>query len=285
MNGQVCILGEVLFDCFPDGSRVLGGAPFNVAWHLTAFGIETCLVSRVGDDDEGRAIRQAMRDWQMDDRFLQNDPALPTGRVTITLDDGEPEYDIVHPVAYDRIDAAMLPDVNGLLYHGSLAVRDERSRQALTALRHAHRGPVFLDVNLRDPWWQADDVIRDVAEADWVKLNADEMATLSAGESPETFLERYGLSGLILTRGAHGAELHRPAREPLSVTPSPAEHFVDAVGAGDAFAAVVIAGLVGRWPLDETLRRAQDFASAIVGNRGATVNDRTFYKRVMARWQ
>ncbi len=36
MTGQVCVFGEVLFDHFPDGRRVLGGAPFNVAWNLAA---------------------------------------------------------------------------------------------------------------------------------------------------------------------------------------------------------------------------------------------------------
>ena len=60
------IFGEVLFDCFPDGSRVLGGAPFNVAWHLQAFGAEPLFVSRVGNDPMGRKIRDAMLQWGMD---------------------------------------------------------------------------------------------------------------------------------------------------------------------------------------------------------------------------
>jgi sugar/nucleoside kinase (ribokinase family) len=57
-----CIFGEVLFDHFPDGKRVLGGAPFNVAWHLQAFGEAPRFISRVGDDAEGDEIRTAMRD-------------------------------------------------------------------------------------------------------------------------------------------------------------------------------------------------------------------------------
>ena len=57
----VYIFGEVLFDHFPDGNRVLGGAPFNVAWHLQAFGQSPRLVSRIGRDPEGRQVREAMR--------------------------------------------------------------------------------------------------------------------------------------------------------------------------------------------------------------------------------
>jgi len=42
-NQQIGIFGEVLFDQFPDGQQVLGGAPFNVAWHLQAFGLHRVL--------------------------------------------------------------------------------------------------------------------------------------------------------------------------------------------------------------------------------------------------
>ena len=47
---RLCVFGEVLFDHFPDGRRVLGGAPFNVAWHLQAFGEAPRFISRVGAD-------------------------------------------------------------------------------------------------------------------------------------------------------------------------------------------------------------------------------------------
>ena len=56
MSERPCIFGEVLFDHFPDGRRVLGGAPFNVAWHLRAFGEVPLLVSRIGHDPDGAAV-------------------------------------------------------------------------------------------------------------------------------------------------------------------------------------------------------------------------------------
>ena len=63
MTQSPAIFGEVLFDCFEDGSRVLGGAPFNVAWHLQAFGCKPLLISRVGDDPMGKLIRETMLQW------------------------------------------------------------------------------------------------------------------------------------------------------------------------------------------------------------------------------
>ena len=63
---RVVVFGEVLFDRFPDGSEILGGAPFNVAWNLQAFDVQPLLVSRVGKDRLGRRILGAMSEWGMD---------------------------------------------------------------------------------------------------------------------------------------------------------------------------------------------------------------------------
>ncbi len=89
------IFGEVLFDCFPDGSRVLGGAPFNGAWHLQAFGHSPLFVSRVGNDEAGQEIRSAMQVWGMDIGGLQLHVSHATGNVAVSLIEGEPHYDIV----------------------------------------------------------------------------------------------------------------------------------------------------------------------------------------------
>jgi len=83
------IFGEVLFDCFPDGNSVLGGAPFNVAWHLQAFGMSPMMISSVGDDELGNKVKSAMQDWSMRTTGLQLDPVHPTGSVDIEFVDGE----------------------------------------------------------------------------------------------------------------------------------------------------------------------------------------------------
>ena len=288
-EGRLCIFGEVLFDHFPDGKRVLGGAPFNVAWHLQAFGQAPHFVSRVGTDPEGSEIRSAMHDWGMDLAGLQSDPQLPTGRVDVNFHDGEPHYAIVQPCAYDAIVPAPPSDACRLLYHGSLALRDARSRAALEGLRARAPETVFVDVNLRPPWWQAEQVRAMLSEADWVKLNADELTQLhnaaTGGPSDAAdFLTAYQLRGLILTRGAEGAEILTEQGERFTVRPDRSGKVVDTVGAGDAFASVIILGLANGWPLDITLERAQAFASRVVGNRGAIVRDPAFYKFFTEQW-
>ena len=290
MKGRLCVFGEVLFDHFPDGQRVLGGAPFNVAWNLQALGQPVDFISRVGDDSEGQAVRQAMRSWGMDTASLQTDPAHPTGRVSVSLQGGEPAYDIVAPVAYDRIQPPHEEDAGcSILYHGSLALRDPVSRATLEALLESAPHTVFVDVNLRPPWWHRDEVLKWIDRAHWVKLNTEELELLSPPGSrnpdPADFLHEHRLQGLILTHGGDGAELFTAQGEHHRVVPEATNDVVDTVGAGDAFASVMLLGLARAWPLELTLRRAQSFASALVGQRGATVPNHAYYQSFVDDWQ
>jgi len=277
----------VLFDIFPDGTRVLGGAPFNVAWHLQAFGRRPRFISRVGRDPEGGAVVEAMSEWGMETAGLQTDPQRPTGRVSVHFADGEPNYDIVHPCAYDAIEELPQDRVGcGLLYHGSLALRDAISRHSAEALRTGGAATVFVDVNLRPPWWRRDRVLEMVRHAHWVKLNRDELDLLcSPKRGAAGFLDDHDLEGLIVTRGSEGAVVVTAAGERHEVRTQTDIEVVDTVGAGDAFASVMILGLASDWPLDITLRRSQDFASCLVGQRGATVSDPAFYRRFVDDWQ
>lgn len=290
-NHQLCIFGEVLFDHFPDGRRILGGAPFNVAWHLQAFGRQPEFLSRVGDDTEGEEIRRAMRHWGMTEAGLQTDPALPTGSVKVSFHDGEPAYDIVRPSAWDRIDIEPGQRACGLLYHGSLGLRDEQSRQALKQLMQQHKPEtVFVDVNLRPPWWDRAQILSTLRLADWVKLNTGEFELLNEGGEGTAadaagFIEHYGLRGLLLTHGSKGAELLMATGETFRVVPENTTAVVDTVGAGDAFASVIILGLLEGWDMAVALQRAQAFASGIVGRRGATVDDRNFYREYSNQWK
>lgn len=290
MNASPLIFGEVLFDRFPDGRSVLGGAPFNVAWHLRAFGLQPVLISRVGGDADGAEVADTMRRWGMDLSGLQHDPVHATGRVDVRIEGGEPAYTIAHPAAWDAIGPpSALPDAPGLLYHGTLALREAASRDALEAIRAACDGPVFIDVNLRPPWWDRDATVELLDAADWVKLNEDELIALSPGsgtlaERASGLARRHGLRGLVVTRGAAGA-MALEGGEPVVMAGLPrTTGVVDTVGAGDAFAAVVILGLLSGWPPGRSLERALAFAAAVCGLRGGTTADREFYRPFIDAW-
>jgi len=296
---QLGVFGEVLFDVFPDGERVLGGAAFNVAWHLQAFGQAPLFISRIGMDPEGMAVRTAMQEWGMTTDALQTDPGLPTGRVKVHFDNGEPQYEILHPAAFDAIDG--IDGIDGiittvrpsprfrLLYHGSLALRSATSRQALEQILGSHPCTIFVDVNLRPPWWHRDAVLEWIDAADWVKLNQHELNQLSATNGNDLdqaamFLTRYHLEGAVLTRGDQGADLLTASGACHRIKPDENVEIVDTVGAGDAFCAVILLGLACDWELDLTLSRAQNFASAVCGQRGATTRNADFYRPFVDNW-
>lgn len=290
-NGPL-IFGEVLYDCFPDGREVLGGAPFNVAWHCHAFGLNPIFVSRVGNDSQGEEITSAMREWGMDIGCLQVDDEHPTGRVEVNIIDGEPSYDIVANSAWDYIDREQLPtDTNNLLlYHGSLAMRNTVSRSALEWLKTLNHIPSFVDINLRAPWWEISEIRDVVGASNILKLNEEEAALISADmgdikDTMDNLMARNSLDMLIVTQGEKGASVLTPESGLIHVSPVRNTHVVDTVGAGDAFSSIVLVGQYYRWPLDLMLERAQEFASAIVGIRGATINDASFYQPFKEEWQ
>ena len=286
------IYGEVLFDIFPDGSTVPGGAPFNVAWHLQAFGRNPLFISRVGNDSLGRDIRNSMQEWGMDTSGLQLDSSCPTGTVEVRIRDGEPEFDILNDCAYDNIEADSIPPVEAaLLYHGTLILRNKTSAAALSLLREKIKSPVFLDVNLRPPWWKKNTLEESLHGANLVKLNEDELAILEPGsQEPKAragvLLEKYGIEQLIVTRGARGAIVLEAAASVFEIKPNAVnQNVVDTVGAGDAFSSTAILGKLLGWPIRETMERAQLFASAIVGVRGAVVKDMNFYQPFIKDWE
>ena len=241
------IFGEVLFDRFESGETVLGGAPLNVAWHLHALGLEPILVSRLGDDELGRQALSTIDEFGLRSDFIQRDPQKPTGTVNITLSQASTTFEIVSDVAYDYIDdpatyassQAFGEQPFSLLYHGSLALRSNHSRATLEALRARTDCPVFVDVNLRAPFWKKSLIASLIDAADWVKLNHEELMIMvdkpvtqqrdNLIESARTLNEQYDLRALIVTCGDQGAFIVH-GDEVVDMPPVVPEKMVDTVG-------------------------------------------------------
>jgi len=290
-HSRLVIFGEVLFDCFPDGSRVLGGAPFNVAWHCQAFGLQPLFISRVGNDPLGQEVRSAMHNWGLDVSGLQLDSAHATGIVDVSFSDGEPVYEIVENSAWDFIDHQAMPEIDkhSTLYHGSLALRNSVTARSLVDLKQQCTRSIFIDVNLRPPWWDLSLIQNIIQSGQWIKLNSDELALivphLADIESRIQFLlTNTNVKLVVVTRGGDGA-IAATQNECCSVHPDTIDHVIDTVGAGDAFTSVLLLGIYKDWSLQTILNRAQQFASKVVQQRGATTQDKTFYKHFIDAWQ
>ena len=291
------LFGEMLADVFPDRT-VPGGAPFNVARHLAAFGQAPLMVSRLGNDALGRRMLGDMLAGGMDTSAIQIDQKHPTGQVRVHMDNGGHRFEILPRQAYDFIDrdeAVLALETTGpaLIYFGTLSQRHPVSRQALAVLLHGSSAIRFLDINLREPWYDKDTVRFSLGQADIVKLNDDELRILadlfgvgggSESEQARELKRMFDIDRLIVPCGDRGAwQLEGPGE----VHGTPADKkpvIVDTVGAGDAFAAVCILGMVLGWRAETTLQRAERFAASICEIRGAVPEQRTFYRPFLKEW-
>jgi len=282
------IFGEVLFDRFPD-VEVLGGAPFNVAWHLRGFGEDPLLVSRVGDDEAGRRALDSMRDWGLDPTAVGVDSEAPTGVVDVRVTGEGHAFDILPDRAYDRIEVGRVPaDTRAsLICHGTLALRTEANRRALERLRRETGARSFCDVNLRPPWVVRHVVDTSLACAHWIKLNDEELAVVSGRPADgrearvaaaRAVLDQRGLRAVFVTSGERGALAVARGGVSFEASSPSVPDFVDTVGAGDAFTAVVILGLRRNWSLERILNEAVAFAARMCARRGATVADPALYE-------
>ncbi len=283
------LFGEALLDRFPDGTVVPGGAPLNVTLHLRAFGLAPWLITAVGRDDAGERLLSLLTGaGATTDGVLRVE--RPTGIVDVALEAGEPTFAIRPGAAWDLAsdDRPALPPDAALLYHGSLALRTPAARSRLTHLRAALHAPVLVDVNLRAPWWSRDHVRELIAGARWVKLNRAELALLADARDETTAARELLALGdselVVVTHGAAGAAGYTADGRVARVRGDGPRVVLDSVGAGDAFAAVMLCGLLRGWPLAMTLERADAFARRTVGCRGAVPGDPGIYAATLAAW-
>jgi fructokinase len=237
-------------------------------------------VSRVGDDDDGRALVAALRELEVETDWVQIDPVHPTGIVAVALDSsGQPRFTIVPDVAYDFLesDAVTRKLAAGAraVCFGTLAQRRPESRAAIQrTLRAADRSLRVCDLNLRPPFYDREVIEASLRLATWLKLNDAELDELghllglSSLDWPRELRQRFGLELVCVTRGERGCRV-QTADDEVDL-PGRRVAVVDTVGAGDAFtAALVVATLEGR-PLHPAADRANRLAAAVAASAGAT---------------
>jgi len=280
----VVAIGEILWDIFSDGKRI-GGAPANFAYYVSRLGERTVLISRVGQDGLGDEVLQCCRAAGLATEFIQRDEIYPTGRVRVTLDaEGIPLFEIEENAAWDFLeeDEALIPIVQGakIIYFGTLAQRQAKSRRTIQRLlsRAGTDCLKVLDLNLRPPHFDRQVIESSLKVADVVKLNLEELNIISELLSLEgtesdifnTLIDQFSLRLLTITEGQKGSWI---------ISPEKAYHHsgnfvpvVDTVGAGDAFTAALVHGLLSGFDLGEINKFANQLASYVCTKKGAWVD-------------
>ena len=273
-------LGEALYDLLPTGPA-LGGAPLNAAVQSHQLGNRAVVASRIGSDALGQALLHDLTTRDMDTAFIQRDPDAPTGTVEIILRNGEPEYDIVRNVAWDRLawdeSLASLAKQCDAVCFGTLGQRLEPARSTIRQFAAASQSVRLFDLNLRQDFFSAELLEAGCRAASIVKMNEAELAAaapllgLGQAEPVPALLKRFDLDLFVLTRGRDGTVLHTSnavvTGQPAPFKPEPD---ADPVGAGDACSAAILHGAVRRWPLQKTADLANRLGAFVASRKGAT---------------
>ncbi|GAA4926831.1 carbohydrate kinase [Mucilaginibacter defluvii] len=278
MKKHVLCFGEVLWDTFADGKKA-GGAPMNVARHLAQQKVEVSFASRIGSDQSGKELTQFLKENNLFSDCIQYDNELPTCEVTVELDaDNQATYVIPEPVSWDNIKAEKgirkhAKKVSAIVY-GSLASRGKTTRNTLRTLLDESKALKIFDVNLRAPHYELATIENLAAKADVVKMNEEEAILLVGAKDSKNLQERiiefkkkYHVKTICVTRGGKGAMVLHD--EKFYEHPGFKVEVEDTVGAGDAFLATFIKGLLKEKPMDQVLEKACAVGAYVTTRRGA----------------
>lgn len=257
MNDLVVGMGEALWDVLPEGKKI-GGAPANFAYHVSQFGLPSCVVSAVGDDDLGREIIENFTAKGL--KQLIADVPYPTGTVQVEIDQsGVPQYEIKENVAWDNIlyteRLESLAERTTAVCFGSLAQRNVVSRNTinrfLDVVSRNEENLIVFDVNLRQGFYNKEILCNSMKRCNILKINDEELVTVSRmfgypgidlQDKCWILLGKYNLKMLILTCGINGSYVFTPGN--VSFQPTPKVEVADTVGAGDSFTAAFISSVL-----------------------------------------
>jgi len=282
MQNVIVGIGEILWDMLPSG-KVIGGAPANFAYHAQELGESSIVVSCVGNDELGREIISSLEKKDMPTEFLYIDKSHPTGVVSARINkEGKPSYLIQEEVAWDYIPTTTLMRElafkSAAVCFGTAAQRSQLSRmtiQTFVGLMEQDSIRVF-DINLRQNFYSQDVIETSLSLANVLKLNVNELSVVKKllrlnGDEKKILNDlsrKYSLNLIALTRGSEGSILFTEGK-----TSNHEGHKInveDTVGAGDAFVAGLVTGMLRGYELDDLHNKANRVASYICSKHGAT---------------
>lgn len=282
MSQLVVGMGEALWDMLPEG-RKIGGAPANFAYHVSQFGLDSRVVSAVGDDELGNEILANFAEKKLECQ-IEKVP-YPTGTVQVELDEkGVPRYDIKEGVAWDNIPFTTalqeLAKKTDAVCFGSLAQRNSVSRETINRFidempQEEHVLKIF-DINLRQHFYCKELIEESIKKCNILKINDEELVIVSQmfgfadidfKEQCKLLLTKYNLKMLILTCGVDGSYVF--ASGEMSFLETPKVKVADTVGAGDSFTGAFVAAILKGLEMKEAHRLAVNVSAFVCTQNGA----------------
>jgi len=274
-------IGELLWDVLPSGKQ-LGGAPCNFAFHAKQAGCESYVISSIGKDDLGKQLINVIHHLGLSNKHIQENE-FPTSTVTVKLDkEGHPDFTIHENVAWDHIkwnkDLDEIAKELDAVCFGSLAQRNRESEKCIKSFVAATKDDCLkvFDINLRQTYYSRDIINNSLEVSNILKLNEDELPVVSdyfgfkgsADNKLEQIIRAFDLKYVVYTLGSMGSIIK--SKKETSFAEVPKIKVEDTVGAGDAFTAIFITGILKGIPLKETHKKATEIAAMVCTRKGAT---------------
>ncbi len=269
--------GEVLWDVFPDYKKP-GGSPANLAYHLHCLGNKSVLLSQIGDDTDGEDLVDFLKSKGQKTDHIQKDKNLPTGRVTVKIDEhNEPSYTIHQPSAWDNITTEnvspeLIRSLDAICF-ASLSQRKQVSADSLNYLLSSASTDCLkvFDVNLRPPFIDRELILNLIKQSDVIKVNEDEFwkigEWLQTQNAAEEILKNDPSKIIILTLGASGSAMY--TSEGYYEQPAfPISGEGDFVGVGDAFLACFTHLVLNGEKHDRILKLSNRYAAYVASEKG-----------------
>lgn len=252
-------------------SRKFGGAESNYAIGLTRLGHKAGWISRVGDDELGKAMLAFIRGEGVDVSNVKLDKTAPTGlyfkelrssteiRVQYYRKGSAASQMTKADLNEDYISKAKYLHISGI----TPALSENCYEMVIEAIKLAKKNSVkvIFDPNLRKKLW-SEEIARKVlleiaAQADIILPGYEEGLFMFGETDPEKLGELFlqqGPSLVVLKVGAKGAYYF--TREESKLVPGfKVEQVVDPVGAGDGFAAGFTSGLLKGFSIEKAVQR------------------------------
>lgn len=281
---RILAIGEIIFDIF-DGEAEIGGAPLNFCAHCSALGADSAIISAVGNDALGFVAIEKLRRFGVSTEYVQRN-ALPTGQCIVTVRNGNPEYNVIRPAAYDRIEIESRKFNADVFAFGTLIQRDSVSRKTLVnILENNSYEEIFCDINLRKDCYDKSSCLFCLENATILKISAEEEPLLheydlydcgnSEKETVKSICKSFDNIRLVLfTKGENGSLVYDKTKDEFYELPAERADVVSTVGAGDSYSAAFLCEYLKSGNIIEAAKAGAKLSAFVVSHREAVPKEK-----------
>lgn len=285
---KIMAIGEIIFDIF-NGEAEIGGAPLNFCAHCAMQGAESALVSATGKDELASEAIKHLEKFGVSTSFVsEND--YPTGKCIVTVNSGIPSYNVLRPVAYDKIEISddvlkNIKEYNADVFaFGTLIQRDGVSGNAVKKiLAECEFSHVFCDVNLRPDCYDRDSCLLCLENADIIKISEEEEPILAQfglynrGKTDRETVKNIcgifrNIKLVLFTKGENGSLIYDAENDKFYDIPCSEAKVVSTVGAGDSYSAAFLCEYFKSGDILKAGNAGAELSAFVVSHREAVPN-------------